>query len=293
MKKYLLYIALSSCFLSTVGAEKHVSYVLSKAQEQFGTKMSVNSYQKLESEVIDNYEKRPFRDDSFKKYCVTSKSGNTISVISIPIIGKNYLATFCDGFSDIITLRESVDELKLHDKSFKKFAFSFIAPLKIWSQENGLKIPKPLIDTILKYGSQNYFEFSSKTILYESKIQQSFSRYKCYSHYLDDHKNIVINFKNENDSNILYANLNDGNNDRHSERFIVPHQLSNRGFSIDDIINDIMDDSNNSNNHSNVVIENPEICKPGQIEIHGIEKDKEVFILKVTKNGTLYTIDLF
>ena len=238
------------------------SSVLEKAKEQFGTKMSVDTYKELkksiEAHTLNGYD---------NKFYGKSKNGNTLLVYS----GYNDSEYF--GYFDIFRLKENLSELR-KDKSFQKFSFSFITPLKIWSKKRGLKIHKPLIDIILKYAYQNYdfdHESSRGTHTYVSNtLQKYFSTYHCSSLFVDDQENddqenIVINFKDENKNNIIYAQTKDC-----AHRLIVPEKIHNGEY----------------------LRVNSEICKPGEIEINGLQKNKQIFTLKVTKDDTEYAIEL-
>jgi hypothetical protein len=264
-KKYLLYIVLSSCFLSTVGAEKYASYVLSKAQEQFGTKISFEKYKELKERIIYEYKKIGNSnyvnivncDLDFNKFYCNSKSGNTLLVYCA-------YSNVAIGYADIIRLKENLSQLK-KEKFFKDFSFPVIATLKVWSKNSGLKIPKPLIDTILQYGYQNYnFDYDGPRETISTTFMQSFPEYHYSSLFVDDQKNFVINFQDEKKNNILYALTKNKNGDL--LRLIVPKNVDDRNY----------------------LIVNSEICKPGEINIIDIENNS----LKVNKNDKPYTIDL-
>jgi hypothetical protein len=273
-KKYLLSIAtFNSYFFYIVGAEEHASFVLKIAQKQFDTKMSVDKYKEIKESIIyehkkiakSNYPNIANCSLNFDKFYCSSKSGNTLLVYSA------YKNAHGAGYADIIRLKkEKMPLSKLRrDKYFQKFAFSFIITLKIWSKISALKIPKPLIDTILKYAYQYYyFDYDGPRTIVSHTLYLDFPQYDYSFLFVDDQKNFVINFKDEKKSNILYTKTK--TKDGYLLRLIVPKKV-------------------HEGKHLRV---NTEICKPGEIEIHGIEKGKEVFILKATKNDTLYTVDL-
>jgi hypothetical protein len=308
-KKYLLYIiVLSSCFLSTVGAEEHGSYVLSKAQDQFGTKMSVDKYKKIKESIIyeheeieqSHYPNIAQKGDKYVKSHFNSKSGNTLLVYSA-YKGEHGIGSF----TDIIRLKDNFNELKSNDKSFKEFSFPVIASLKVWSKNSGLKIPKPLIDIILQYGyPYRDFDYDRPREIVSSTLYQQFNEcgynfynFNCCSLFVDDQKNIVINFKDKkNNENILYAQTKGlyahKKNSSAQLLLIVPsinrfHRIlveSQRPKISKPGQIEIVDEYLNKA----VLIENPELCKPGQIEIDSIDNNS----LKVTKDGKkFYTIN--
>jgi len=163
------------------------------------------------------------------------------------------------------------DIIECQGTNFKEYAFSVITSLKLWSKNHNLKVPKPLVSIILQGGYTKYdFNHQCDRNLHTylmTTLREKFPAYSCSTLFIDENYNIVVTFKDAENNTILYTQSKDC-----AHRLIVPEKVHNGEY----------------------LRVNSELCLPGEIEINSIEKNygKKTFVLKATKDGKEYSIDL-
>lgn len=253
----------------------HVTTVVEFAKKCFGHKMRYELLQEVleednkirtESKVINHY--------------ATSKTGNTLLVYS------EFFDKSPFGLFDIITL-QSFESLKEFE-DFNTYAFAVITSIKIGTKKYNLEVPKPLVQMILENGfTRTYFDYDNHNIKrmkvgFLNTMRYHFPHYKSSTVFADDNHNIAVNFKDENNNNILYTL--DQHNTSH---LIVPVYV-------------------NEDNHK---IIHKDLCNPGTIQKvtikHGTKIDnpsmdiisnfileRPTSTLKVKKDNKKYVVDL-